>query len=324
MIALQYDRFGEPGDVVAPAEVPTPEPGAGEVRLRVTRSPIHNHDLATIRGVYGVKPALPATGGTEAVGTVDAVGEGVENVRPGQRAAAMLHGAWAQYAIASTASLVPIPDAIDDDAASQLLAMPLSAMMLFEDLRVKPGDWIVQNAANGAVGRILMRVAQSAGVNIVNLVRRQSAADELASYGAKHVVISEGSDWPHRVREIVQGAEIVRAVDSVCDAQSMPLNRLLAPGGEHVIFGALSGRPLVLDPGALIFGETIVRGFWVSTRMPRLSQEERVSLMQRVFALAMSGKLPLPVTAVHPLEQAKRAFKEAETPGRPGKVLFAP
>jgi NADPH2:quinone reductase len=324
MIALQFDRFGQPVDVVTPSELPVPQPGAGEVRLQLVRSPIHNHDLSTIRGTYGVKPALPAIAGTEMLATVDAVGDGVTNVKPGQRVGAMLSGAWAQYAISPAASLVPIPDAIDDDTGAQMLAMPLSAVVLFEDLQVAAGDWIVQNAANGAVGRIVMRLAQKAGVNIVNLVRRQSSAGELTSYGAEHVVNTDDPQWPQRVRDTVKDGKIVRVIDSVCDAQSLSLNRLLAPQGQHVIFGALASTPLMLDPGALIFGETSVRGFWMTAVMQRATAAQRGAAVGRVFALALAGELPLPVGGVYPLSDAAKALAEAEKPGRPGKILFRP
>jgi NADPH2:quinone reductase len=227
MNALQFSRTGEPADVVEYLEVTLPEPKAGEVRLRLLRSPIHNHDLATVRGVYGVKPQLPAIGGTELVGVVDALGEGVTSVKAGQRVAGMVTGAWAEYSIAAAAALVPVPDAIPDDAAAQLLAMPLSAVVLFDELRVKPGDWIVQNAAAGAVARILCGIAQKAGVNVVNVVRREGAVEEVKSYGAKHVVVSSEDGWVERIQAIVDGAPVARIVDSVCDAQSTTLNRML-------------------------------------------------------------------------------------------------
>ena len=77
MRSVVFERFGEPSEVLDTAERPIPQPGPGEIRVRLVLSPIHNHDLWTIRGTYGVKPALPATGGTEALGIVDALGEGV-------------------------------------------------------------------------------------------------------------------------------------------------------------------------------------------------------------------------------------------------------
>jgi NADPH:quinone reductase-like Zn-dependent oxidoreductase len=311
MRALQYHSFGEPADVVRCDEVAEPEPGQGEVRLRVLLSPIHNHDLATIRGTYGVKPSLPAIGGTEVLGLVD-----------GRRVAAFARGAWGEYAIARADSLLPIPDAVPDDVAAQLIAMPLSAIVLLDELHVAAGDWIVQNAANGTVGRTLMRIAQKAGVNVVNLVRRDSSAQELRSYGAQHVVVQDGN-WADRVREIAGKAPVARVVDSVCDDKSIALNRLLGPGGEHVIFGALAASPLILDPGAIIFGQTTVRGFWMSAWMIHASEAARRAAIGKCLTLAAAGELPLAVAAVHPLSESSAALKEAEIPGRPGKVLFS-
>ena len=110
MQALQYREFGEPADVVAPADVNPPKPSAEEVLVRVSLTPIHNHDLATIRGVYGVKPSLPAIGGSELCGVVD-----------GKRVSVMTRGAWSEFALAHRDALVPIPDGIPDEAAAQPL-----------------------------------------------------------------------------------------------------------------------------------------------------------------------------------------------------------
>jgi NADPH:quinone reductase-like Zn-dependent oxidoreductase len=321
MKALQYESFGEPAQVLHVVDVPAPEPGPGEARLRVLRSPIHNHDLATIRGVYGIKPSLPATGGTEMLGVVDAVGPGV-TLQTGVRVATMHRATWAEYAIVPAEGLVPVPPQIDDDSGAQLLAMPLSALVLFESLGATAGDWIVQNASNGAVGRIVMKLAQKASVHVVNLVRRQSAADELRGFGAEHVVISEEEGWANRVREIVGEGKITRAIDSVCDAQSNALHGLLAAKGEHIIFGALGNNALRLDPGQLIFKESVVRGFWMTTWFASASQSTRVEIIGRLFALALAGEIPLPVSGHYGLDGFADAVRAAETPGRPGKVLF--
>ena len=115
MRAVIHHRFGEPSEVLGVEDVPTPEPGAGQVRVRLLASPIHNHDLWTVRGDYGYKPELPARAGTEAAGVVDALGEGVENVRVGQRVATGgTFGAWAEYFVAGAAGLVPVPEDLPD------------------------------------------------------------------------------------------------------------------------------------------------------------------------------------------------------------------
>jgi NADPH:quinone reductase-like Zn-dependent oxidoreductase len=313
MIALQHARFGEPAEVIEAVDIPVPEPREDQTVLRMVRAPIHNHDLATIRGVYGYKPNLPATGGTECLGTIG-----------GKRFACMTHGTWADEVIAYSASLVPIPDAIDDDRACQLLAMPLSTVVLFDALRTQPGMWIAQTAANGAVGKLLMRLAQKHDVNIVNFVRRDAAAEELHGYGAQHVIVTAHEGWQQRAHALTGGTGFARIVDSVAGPQALDLQRLLAQFGELIVFGALSRAAIKLEPGLMIAQESIVRGFWMNTWMQRASEGDRVDAMQRVFALALAGELPLPVGGVYPLRDAAQALRAAETEGRGGKILLAP
>ncbi|MCS4292576.1 NADPH:quinone reductase-like Zn-dependent oxidoreductase [Comamonas sp. BIGb0152] len=123
-----------------------------------------------MRGRYGYKPTPPAIGGSEAIGVVEAVGPDVDSASSGQRvAAAGVHGTWAEYFLA------PVPDAIPDEVVAQLIAMPLSALMLLELLNIKPGQWIAQNTANGAVGKTLAMLAGARGLHALNLLRRDEA-----------------------------------------------------------------------------------------------------------------------------------------------------
>ncbi|KAF1016826.1 MAG: Mycocerosic acid synthase [Stenotrophomonas maltophilia] len=162
MRAALYSTFGDPAAVLASGQAPLPEPGPGEVRIRTVLASIHNHDLLTVRGQYGYKPALPAIGGSEALGVVDALGEGVTGLQLGQRvAAASVQGTWAEAFIAPARMVIPMPEAIADETAAQLIAMPLSALMLLEFLHVEAGQWIVQNTANGAVGKSLAMLARA-------------------------------------------------------------------------------------------------------------------------------------------------------------------
>jgi len=321
MKALQYARNGDPVEVVSPVDLPVPEPGPGTVRLRMVRSSIHNHDLMTIRGGYGVKPPLPAIGGSEMLGTVDALGEGVTHLAIGRRVATIAMGAWAELVVVPANGCVPMPDAFPDDVACQLLAMPMSALVLLDDLRVEPGAWILQNAAGGAVGKILMKLAQARGVNVVNLVRSQASAAELFALGARHVVVTDGEDWPHAVAEIA-GGSVARVVDSVCDRTAVTLQRLLGKHGEYVIFGALGAEAPRFDPGVFIFNELVLRGFWMTAWMARADDAARMSALKRVFELAAAGELPLPVGGIYPLAECAAALAEAQRPGRTGKVLF--
>jgi NADPH2:quinone reductase len=194
MQSIIHHQFGEPVDVLEVADMPQPEPKAGEVRIKTIMSPIHNHDVWTVRGSYGYKPTLPAIGGSEAVGIVDAVGEGVDESKLGQRVAvAGVHGSWVEYFIAPAQSIIPLNDAIDAETAAQLIGMPISALMLLDFVNVQAGQWLIQNTANGAVGKTVAMIAQARGLQVINLVRRTDAIAEMRALGIQHVVADRKS-----------------------------------------------------------------------------------------------------------------------------------
>ncbi|MDM7255384.1 MAG: alcohol dehydrogenase catalytic domain-containing protein, partial [Paracoccus sp. (in: a-proteobacteria)] len=146
MKSATHSQFGEPAEVLSLTESPRPEPGPGEVRIKTTLAAIHNHDLWTVRGSYGYKPELPAIGGSEAVGTIDALGDGVTGLDIGQRVTtASAHGTWAEFFTAPAAAVVPLPAASPDEAAAPRIAMPVSALTLLDFLGAKAGDWLIQN-----------------------------------------------------------------------------------------------------------------------------------------------------------------------------------
>ena len=207
MRCVVYNAFGIPAEVLHVEERPVPEAGPGEVRVRMVLSPIHNHDLWTIRGEYGVKPPLPAIGGTEALGVVDKLGEGVAKPAVGQRVtASSVAGAWAEYFVVNAAAVAPVPDAVGDEAACQLVAMPLSAMMALEELGVQPGQWMIQNAATGAVGKTLAMIAKARGIHVVNVVRRNEGVEELAGLGIDKALSTAEPGWEKRARALAGGA----------------------------------------------------------------------------------------------------------------------
>ncbi|HJV69615.1 zinc-binding dehydrogenase [Ideonella sp.] len=323
MQSVVIDRFGEPADVVHAAERPLPTPGPGEARVRMLLSPIHNHDLAIVRGVYGYKPALPAVPGTEALGVVEALGEGVQGLRVGQRVAtASAQAAWAECFVSPAAKLVPVPDALPDEAACQLLAMPLSALMLLEDMKLQPGQWIVQNAANGAVGKVLAALAAARGIGVVNLVRRESALADLAAAGIAHGVSTDTTGWQDRAKAAAGGAPIVRAIDSIGGESAQQVMTLLAENGELISFGSLTFKPLLIGADQLIFKQAVVRGYWASKRLAATPPAELARMIGELARLAAGGVLKLPVGGVFGLDEAPAAMAAAEHVGRSGKVLL--
>ena len=323
MRVVSIAAFGPPAEIVSLGERPLPEPGPGEVRVRMGLSPIHNHDLAILRGVYGYRPALPAVPGTEALGRVDALGEGVTALALGQRVAtASANGAWAECFVAPAAKLVPLPDALPDEAACQLLAMPLSALMLLEDMKLQPGQWIAQNAANGAVGKTLATLAQTRGVKVVNLVRRDAALADLEAAGISGGISTEREGWQQRVAALTGGAPLVRAVESIGGDAAQQLMSVVGENGELISFGSLTFKPLLIGAEHLIFKQTVVKGYWASKRLAGTPPAELARMIGELARLTAAGTLKLPVDAVFDLAHAAQAMAAAERVGRSGKVLL--
>lgn len=325
MRSVIHHSFGDPRQVLVLGESRKPEPGEGQVRIRTILSPIHNHDLWTVRGQYGYKPDLPAIGGSEAVGIVDAIGPNVAGITVGQRVAvAAVHQTWAEYFLAPFTGLVPVPDTIPDEAAAQLIAMPFSAITLLEFLEVKRGDWIIQNTANGAVGKTLAMLAASRGVNVVNLVRRDDGVGELASVGIRNAVSTASEGWKNKVLSIVGDAPIRAAVDSIGGQASGDLVGLLGESGLLVSFGSMASEPMRIASGDVIFKQITVKGFWGSKVSANMPSQKRVSLIGELLKLVASGELKLPVEAVFAFNQVSEAVDATLTPGKNGKVLLRP
>lgn len=325
MRALVQQEFGNPAEVLSVEEVTAPTPGPGEALVRVLLSPIHNHDVWTVRGSYGFKPEMPARAGTELVGVVEALGDGVEGLSVGQRVASGgTFGAWAEYVVAPARGLVPVPDGIDDEAASQLVSMPFSAIALLDSLDLSEGDWLVQNAANGAVGRLVAQLAAARGVHVLGLVRRADGVEELRAHGIGDVVATDDDGWRDRVAAIVGDAPVVAGVDSVGGAAAGDVVSLLAEGGVLVVFGAMASPTLEISSGDVIFKQVTVKGFWGSKVFPAMDAAKRAALMGELVTGISSGSLTLPVEKVYSLEEIADAARANEAPGRRGKVLLRP
>lgn len=322
MRSVVHTRFGNPSEVLALTESPMPQPGPGEVRIRMTLAAIHNHDLLTIAGTYGYKPDLPAIGGSEATGMIDALGDGVRGLDLGQRIAVSgVRGAWAEYFCAPAASVVPLPDAIADETAAQLLAMPLSALVLIEFLGAKPGQWIIQNAAGGAVAKVVAMIAGTRGIHVINLVRRAESVAELESIGIGNVVSTAVAGWQDEVRKLAGSAAISFAIDGVGGKAAGELMALAGEGATLVSFGGMSGQPLEISAGDLIFKQAVVKGFWLAKIMKTAPREHIGRWVGDLVRLVAEGKVRLQVGGIFDLADIAGAAEASAASGRAGKIL---
>ena len=325
MRSATYNEFGKPTDVLSLGDRPIPEPKANEVRVKTILASTHNHDLLTIRGQYGFKPELPAIAGSEAVGVIDAIGSEVTDLTVGQRvAAASVQATWAEYFVAPTDMVFAVPDSLDDEMAAQLVAMPLSALMLLEFLAVESGQWVIHNAANGAVGKSLAMLAAARGVKTINVVRSSDALAELEAIGVKNNVNTEDKDWKAQVKSILGDNKISAAVYSVGGENSGELLSLLGHGGTFAVFGAMSGKPMMLNPTDVIFKQATLKGFWGSKLSQEMSVDNKQRLVDELIERAIDGKLQLPVEATFDLADISKAVDGKLQSSKHGKVLLRP
>src|ERR1700739_971877 len=154
MRSVVAGTLGEPSEVLELKTRPIPEPGPGEVRIRVSAAPVHASDLHTVRGRYGFTPEFPTVPGIESVGVIDELRSGADGLIVGQRVITVgVAGTWQEYVVADAARVLPVPAGMSNSTAAQILSNPLTAVILTGDeLGVRPGEWLLQTAAGSTVG----------------------------------------------------------------------------------------------------------------------------------------------------------------------------
>ena len=326
MKSLLLQGFGDPTERIRCEEMPAPQPGEGEVRIRVEATPIHPSDLLTARGLYGTLPtAFPATMGNEGVGRVDACGPGVSLELDARVLLPLGCGTWRSHVVVPAAGLVPVPAEADAlQLAMASINPPTAAAMLEDVVSLQRGDWVIQNAANSAVGLAVDRIGRERGLHLIHLVRSTSAGEPLRAQGAEHVLDLHAEDLLKQVRAISGKPGPRLGLDAIGGQASLLLAGCLAPGGTLVNYGALSGEPVQLAPQHLIFKSIEVRGFWLVHWLQQSTPQHVRDLYSGVVGQILRGTLHAPVQATFGLEDFPEALRLAEAGGRSGKVLFTP
>ena len=327
MKAILLDRVGAPETSLRLGELPIPQPGPGEVRVRMLASPINPSDLLYIQGQYGIKPpAFPAVPGFEGVGIVEATGGGLlGKFRMGKRVAVLGsgHGNWAEFTVVKARQVFPVPSEIPDDQAAGFFVNPLTAYALLTSvLKIQPGEWLLQSAANGALAQMIVRLAKVYGFKTINLVRRADAVDELKKLGADHVIVEGNDSIPEAVAQIVGSTGLRCALDPVGGSTGAALVQSLSAGGTAVLYGLLSGQPVPVDPRFLITGSKCVRGFWLSDWAKQQGVLKMLMALRKVRSWLKAGIIRTEIAATYPLDQYAEAIRTAMAPGKAGKVVF--
>ncbi|HKS27213.1 MAG TPA: zinc-dependent alcohol dehydrogenase family protein [Pyrinomonadaceae bacterium] len=324
MKSVRFYEFGNPSKMLRVEEMPQPEPEANQVLVRMRVRPINPSDLLTVRGLYGALPKLPATPGLEGMGEVAAVGAGVTNVQVGQRVITLgIAGTWAEYLIAESTQLIPVPDSISDQTAAQFIVNPLTAwIMVVEELGLQPDEWLLQTAAGSTLGRVVLQIAARRGFKTINVVRRRAQVEELKQLGAHEVICTEDEDLPERVRDITGRAGLTKAIDAVGGRTGGAVVSALGRGGVMLVYGLLSMEPMPVDSGRMIFTSATVRGFWLGEWFRSAPPEQQQRVTMEMLRLMATNEVVPPVEAEYPLADVLNAIEHSERPGKSGKVLL--
>lgn len=326
MLKAQYDQRGPvPQDVIRAVPFDPPELGAGQVLVAVLAAAINPSDVLMLTGGYGILPPLPAVGGSEGVGRVVSVGDGVHGLAAGQLVLLPAgSGTWATHLVADAKRLVPLPEVPDPQQLAMLTVNPATAsLMLSEFVALKPGDWVVQNVANSGVGGYLVQLAKLRGYRTVNVVRRDSAMAAVAAEGGDMVLV-DGPDLAKRVKAAVGGEPIRLGIDAVGGAATERIAMCLAEGGTLVNYGSMSGEPSVVSAQSFIFKDITLRGFWLARWFGVATRDAQRALYGELTQLVAAGKLKARIHATYGVEQIKDAVAAANRGEREGKILIVP
>ncbi len=321
----QYNEYGNPIEVVKLVESPSKPLEAGQVRLELEVANINPADLFVIQGSYPLKPKLPAVPGNEGVARVLEVTDGITNVKVGDRVFIPFRsgvGAWSEEVVVPGKTLFPLP--LDSDPAQLAMAAvnpPTAYFMLTKYVTLEPGDWIIQNLANSAVGRYVISFAKTLGVKTINLVRRESAVEELKQFGGD-IVLVDGPKVAKEVKELVDTNKVKIAFDGVAGEATHRLGQCLAFGGTIVNYGAMSMDKCELGASGTIFKQLKLMGVWLQKWTETAPQEEVEALYKVTNEAVIKGEVKTAIDTIYPLNDLDKAIKHSLQDGRKGKILI--
>jgi len=320
MKAIRIHEYGGP-EVLRLEEIPLPEPGSGEVRVKIEVSGVNYIDIYHRTGLYPSK--IPFSPGMEGAGVVDAVGDNVSEVEIGDRVVyAMQQGSYAEFAVVPSWKLVQLPENLDFQSGAAAMLQGMTAHYLTHSTYpLKKGDTLLIHAAAGGVGLLLIQIAKRLGAKVFGTVSTKEKASLAKDAGADEIILYTKSDFEEEVKRLTNGLGVDVVYDSVGKTTFEKSLNCLRPRGYLVSFGQSSGPIAPFNPGILS-----AKGSLFLTR-PTLAHyaANRDELLRRageIFKWVAKGELKLRIDRVFPLENAVEAQKQLEGRKSTGKLLL--
>lgn len=326
MRVIEVKQFGGP-EVLEVVEKPRPEPGGGEVLVKVAAAGINFADLQARAGKYPPGPKPPFVPGMEVAGVVESVGSGVTHVAPGDRVFGMaISGGYAEYAVVPAPQTIPLPDGIDFAAATALLVQGLTAYFLLEDAPLRAGESVLVNASAGGVGSLAVQIARLKGAGVVVGTastddKRRFVTEEL---GATVAVDYTKAGWAQAARDATNGNGVDVFLDATGDVAGEGYDAL-ADGGRWVFYGAQSGGISALAGeriGQMLFKGQSLIGYTLYRTMGNSAKIERA--LRELLGWTVSGQIKIVASDRFPLADAAKAHEAIAARKTSGKVVLEP
>jgi NADPH:quinone reductase len=321
VLAVRAARTGGP-EVLEVVDLPVPEPGAGQLRIRQQAIGINFIDTYFRSGLYPMR--MPAVLGQEGAGVVDAIGEGVRGWAVGDRVYAGHAGAYAELTLASAARAIRLPDSISFEvAAAGMLKGMTAEFLLRRCYPLQAGETVLVHAAAGGVGSILVQWAKALGAVVIGTVGSAAKAELVRGYGCDHVILYRDEDVAARVREITDGKGVPVAYDSVGKDTFEGTLASLARRGVFVSFGNASGPAPAVEPIRLMRSGSLF--FTRPTMADYTATREDLDLSANAFfAVVASGAVKVEIGQTFPLREARRAHEALESRATIGSSVLLP
>jgi NADPH2:quinone reductase len=320
--AIRVEQYGGP-EVLRLVDLPVPEPGPGELLIRVESVGVNFVDVYHRSGLY--QRPLPFTPGREAAGVVEHVGAGVTAVQPGDRVVSeTAAGTYAEYALVAEDRAVPVPEGMESRLAAAVMLQGLTAhYLVYSTYPLKAGDTCLVHAAAGGVGLLLCQMASRLGARVIGTAGSEAKARLAREAGASEVILYNEIDFVEETRRLTGGAGVQVVYDSVGRTTFLKGFECLAPRGMLVLYGQSSGPVDPFDPQLLnqkgsLFLTRPTLAHYVAGRSELLGRSEAL------LGWVKGGSLRVRVGRELPLAAAAEAHAELEGRKTTGKVLLAP
>ncbi len=321
MKRIMVTGIGEAQESLVVQEVPDLVPKKGELLVEMLAIPIHPADLLVMRGRHVFTAKYPCGTGIEGAGRVIAHGEGVSHPPIGARVALPFGGTWAEQVTLPANAAIPLPDGLDLHQGAMLALNPVTALGLL--MGMNAGEWLLHNAANSSLARLITRVAKDKGIHSISVVRRAGMEEELKANGADHVMV-DGDDLADRVKRYLGGRGVNRALDAVAGHATGRLFDSVADHGTLTCYGLLGSDEIILPAAQLIFRNVHVQGYSRLRYLRALPKEKAELLYGELFDGLQKGLFHTPILKTFSFEEIHEAVNLAESSRGEGKVLLIP